>query len=397
MPLSDTAIRKLKPADKNYKKFDEKGLYLQVTSKGHKYWRFKYRFRGKEKLLALGVYPDVPLKLARERRDQARQQVADDIDPAKAKQAVKTAQNERQANSFEVIAREWFLSRKSTWDPDYAKKIIRGLEVDIFPWIGQNPISEITPPEVLTTVRRIESRGALETAHRRLGKVGEVFRYAIATGRAERDPTADLKGALPPTEVNHLPAITDPVRAGELLRMLDGYSGTMEVKSALRLAPMLLLRPGDLRHGLWEGVDFDRSEWHLIVGKTKTPLIVPLARQAVSILKELKPITGRSKYIFPGARSVHRPMSDNAVLGALRRMGIPQSEMTGHGFRAMARTLMDEELEIRPDLIEHQLAHSVRDPNGRAYNRTSYRTQRHEMMQKWADYLDEIKGKAPNL
>lgn len=391
MPLSDTAIRKLKPADKNYKKSDEKGLYLQVTPKGQKYWRFKYRFRGKEKLLALGVYPDVSLKLARERRDKARQQVADDIDPAKAKQAIRTASIERQANSFEVVAREWFLSRESTWGSETAKRILRGLEKDIFPWMGQNPISELTPPDVLSVIRRIESRGTLETAHRMLGKCGEIFRYAVATGRAERDPAADLKGALPPTEVKHFPAITDPVRVGELLRVLDGYSGTMTVKAALKLAPLVFLRPGDLRNSLWEDVDFERSEWHVLTGKTKTELIIPLARQAVDILKELKPITGRSKYIFPNGRSVHRPMSDNAVLGALRRLDIPKDEMTGHGFRAMARTLMDEELEIRTDFIEHQLAHSVRDPNGRAYNRTSYRAQRHEMMQKWADYLDELK------
>lgn len=391
MPLSDTAIRKLKPAEKDYKKFDEKGLYLLVTSKGHKRWRFKYRFRGKEKLLALGVYPDVSLKLARDRRDLARQQVADDIDPGKARQAARMDNIERQSNSFEVIAREWYLSRESTWAPSHAKRIIRGLEKDVFPWIGQQPISELTPPEVLSTVRRIESRGALETAHRTLSKCGEVFRYAIATGRAERDPTTDLKGALPPSEAKHLPAITDPVRAGELLRMIDGYRGTMTVKAALRLAPLVFLRPGDLRHGLWKDIDFERSEWHTLASKTKTELIIPLAQQAVEILKELKPITGRSQYIFPSARSVHRPMSDNAVLSAFRRMGIDKDEMTGHGFRAMARTLMDEELEIRPDFIEHQLAHSVRDPNGRAYNRTSYRAQRHEMMQKWADYLDELK------
>lgn len=226
------------------------------------------------------------------------------------------------------------------------------MEKHIFPWIGQPPISELTPPEVLSAVRRIESRGTLDTAHRRVRKCGEVFRYAIAAGRAQRDPAADLKGALPPVKGKHFAAITDPSRAAELIRMLDGYSGgTMPVKAALQLAPLVFLRPGDLRQGLWEGVDFERSEWHLLVGKTKTELIVPLALQAADILKEFRPVTSRSIYIFPGGRSIHRPMSNNAVLGALRRMGIPKEEMTGHGFRAMARTLMDEELEIRQDFI----------------------------------------------
>ena len=240
-------------------------------------------------------------------------------------------------------------------------------------------------------VRRIENRGALETAHRALGNCGQVFRYAVATGRAERDHSGDLRGALPPVKGEHFAATTDPKRVAEMLRAMDGYQGTLAVRCALRLAPLVFVRPGELRKAEWADIDLDAAEWRYTVTKTNTPHIVPLSRQAVEILRELQPVTGRGRYVFPSARSNSRPMSDNAILAALRRMGIGKEKISGHGFRAVARTILDEGLGVRPDYIEHQLAHAVRDPNGRAYNRTAHLPERRKMMQQWADYLDTLK------
>jgi len=394
MPLTDTAIRNAKPGDKPAKLFDERGLFLLVTPSGGKWWRFKYRFEGKEKLLSLGVYPDVSLKEARDKRDEARKQIAAGIDPGENRKAQKSARADRAANSFEVIAREWFAKYSSTWAATHSQRIIRRLESDIFPWIGGKPITEVTAPELLATVRRIEERGAVETAHRVLGNCGQIFRYGVATGRAERDPTSDLRGALPPVKGGHFASTTDPKRVADLLRAMDGYEGTFTVRCALRLAPLVFVRPGELRHAEWAEIDLEAAEWRYIVTKTNTPHIVPLARQAVEILRELHPLTGRGRFVFPGARSSTRPMSENAILAALRRLGIGKDEMSGHGFRAMARTILDEVLGVRPDYIEHQLAHAVRDPNGRAYNRTAHLPERQKMMQQWADYLDILKAGA---
>ena len=396
MPLTDVAIKKAKPEAKQRKLFDERGLFLIVTPKGGKWWRFKYRFEGKEKLLSLGTYPDVSLKDARERRDDARKQIAAGIDPSRHRKATKAANAQRNANSFEIITREWHEKHSPSWSENHAYRIIRRFERDIFPWIGNNPIADITPPQLLEAVRRIEERGALETAHRALSSCGQVFRYAIATGRAERDPSQDLRGALPPVKGQHFAAITDPNRVAELLRAIDSYTGTPVVKCALQLAPMVFVRPGELRKAEWQDVDLDLAEWRYTVTKTNSQHVVPLSDQAITILNTLKPITGHGKYIFPSARNPRgdRPMSDNAILAALRRMGIEKDEMSGHGFRAMARTILDEVLGFRPDFIEHQLAHAVRDPNGRAYNRTAHLPERKKMMQQWADYLDEIKANA---
>ena len=396
MPLTDATIRKAKPREKQYKRFDGRGLFLVVTPKGGKWWRFKYRFDGKEKLISLGTYPDVSLKDARERRDEARKQVAAGIDPGEHRKARKSAKANKQANSFEVVAREWYAKYSPNWSVNHGDRIIRRLERDIFPWIGDFPIADITAPQLLDVVRRIEQRGALETAHRALGNCGQVFRYAIATGRAERDLSADLKGALPPVKGKHFAAVTDPTKVADILRVLDTYQGTLVVRCALRLAPLVFVRPGELRHAEWADIDLDAAEWRYTVSKTKTRHIVPLSRQAVKILQELHPLTGRGKYVFPSARNPRgdRPMSENAILGAMRRMGIDKDEMSGHGFRAMARTILDEELGFRPDYIEHQLAHAVRDPNGRAYNRTAHLPERRKMMQEWADYLDKLKAGA---
>jgi integrase len=394
MPLTDTAIRNAKPTAKPQKLFDDRGLFLLVTPSGGKWWRFKYRFDGKEKLLSVGVYPDVSLAKARERREDARKLIADNIDPGANRKAAKSVRVERAANSFEVVAREWFAKFKPNWAEHHADRIIRRFERDVFASIGGRPIAEIAAPELLAVVRKIEARGALETAHRALGNCGQVFRFAVATGRAQRDPTGDLRGALPPVKGEHFAAITDPKRTAELLRMIDGYQGTLTVNCALRLAPLVFVRPGELRKAEWAHIDLEAAEWCYIVTKTNTPHIVPLSTQAVAILREVYALTGSSPYVFPSARSWQRPMSDNAILAALRRMNIAKDEMSGHGFRAMARTILDEVLGVRPDLIEHQLAHAVRDPNGRAYNRTAHLPERRKMMQQWADYLDKLKAGA---
>lgn len=407
MALTDTAIRSAKAADKPKKLADAKGLYLLVTPAGCKWWRFDYRFGGKRKTLSFGVYPDVPLagritqdkheiKGARDLRDAARELIAQGIDPGENRKAMKAARSDIDANSFEVIGREWFAEHSQEWAENHRKRVVSLLERDIFPWIGALPIMQITPPVLLTTVRRIKDRGALETAHRALQTCGQVFRYAVSTGRAERDPTQDLRGALPSVKGGHFSSVTEPKQVAPLLRALDAYQGTLPVRCALQLAPLVFVRPGELRTARWSDIDLDEAEWRYVVTKTDTPHIVPLATQSVAILRELHPLTGHGEYVFPSARHPRgdRPMSDNAILSAMRRMGIDKDEMSGHGFRAMARTILDEVLGVRPDLIEHQLAHAVRDANGRAYNRTAHLPERRKMMQQWADYLDKLKAGA---
>lgn len=391
MPLTDIALKAAKPADKTQRLFDGGGLYLEISTAGGKWWRFKYRFDGKEKRLSLGVYPDVSLKDARERRDDMRRLVANGVDPGVNRKIQKAAKLERSANSFETIAREWYAKHSPGWAETHSSKIIRRLEKDVFPWIGGRPISEITAQELLTVLRRIEGRGTLDTAHRAGGNCSQVFRYAIATGRAERDPVPDLRGALPPARGGNFAAITDPAKVGALLRAIDAFEGTFVVQSALRLAPLIFVRPGELRRALWEEIDFDRAEWRYWVTKTKTEHSVPLAAQSMAILKDLHPLTGHGRHVFPG-RDPKRPMSEAAVNAALRRMGYDtKTEITGHGFRAMARTILAEELHQKPEVIEHQLAHKVPDALGTAYNRTKFLKERRSMMQLWADYLDKLK------
>ncbi|HJW23934.1 MAG TPA: integrase arm-type DNA-binding domain-containing protein [Rhodocyclaceae bacterium] len=394
MPLTDTAIRNAKPTEKAQKLFDGGGLYLEVAPSGGKWWRLKYRFGGKEKRISLGVYPDVGLKEARERRDEARKLLANDIDPGESRKAQKAATVLRAANSFEVICREWLEQWRTTVEPAQHKKALARLEKDVFPWLGGRPIAEITAPEVLGVLRRVDDRGARYTAHKVKSEISQAFRYAIATGRAERDPCPDLKGAIPPARGEHFAAITTPKEAGELLRAIDGFRGTFVVKSALLLAPMLFVRPGELRKAEWSGFDLEKGEWRYLVTKTKTEHLVPLAPQAVAILRELRALTGHGRYVFPG-RDPQKPMSDAAVNAALRRMGYDtRTEISGHGFRAMARTILHEELHCKPEVIEHQLAHKVPDALGTAYNRTKFLKERRAMMQQWADYLDQLKAGA---
>lgn len=383
-PLTDVFLRSLKTDNPKKRHFDGRGLYIELSPSGAKLWRVKYRFRGREKRLALGEYPEVGLKAAREACEAARAILSKGIDPSVQKKA------DAGANSFEDVAREWMAAQKSTWVPAHHERVESFFVNDLFPYLGPRPVKDITPPELLAVIRRIERR-ALERAHRALGSCGQVFRYAIATGRAERSPAADLKGALPPFKGKHLAAPTEPKTLAPLLRVMYSYEGTPQVRAALRLAPLVFVRPGELRKAKWADVDLEAGEWRYISSKTKQPHIVPLATQAVAILKELQPITGRSEFVFPSARSSKRPMSDNAVLSALRRSDIAKEELTGHGLRATARTILDEVLGFRPDIIEHQLAHMVKDPNGRAYNRTSFLPERREMMQRWADYLDKLR------
>jgi integrase len=392
MPLTDTAIRNAKLLNKQYKLTDEKGMYLLVNKAG-KYFRLDYRFAGKRKTLALGVYPDVKLFEAREKRDDARKLITNGIDPGQVRKVQKSIQIEQTENSFEAIAREWHGKYSTNWADSHAKKIIRRFELYLFPWLGHRPIAEITPPELLAVLRRVESKGILETAHRAQQNCGQVFRYAIVTGRAERDPSADLRGALAPVKHGRMATITDPKKIGGLLRAIDGYEGTTVTKCALKLAPLVFVRPGELRHAEWAEVDLDKAEWRIPAEKMKmkNPHIVPLSSQAVEVLCKILPITGQGQYVFPSVRTNSRPMSENTILAALRRMGYTKEEMSGHGFRAMASTVLHEQ-NWPSDIIERQLAHAERNSIKAAYNHAQHLPERRKMMQAWADYLDALKS-----
>lgn len=393
MALTDAALRRAKAPDKPIKLSDGGGLYLLLSPKGARWWRWDYRrpLSSKRNTLSLGTYPDTSLADARSRRDEARRQLASGVDPGENRKAIKSAGLERAANSFEIVAREWL--GKRDWVDAYRVKVLAWFENDVFPWIGAKPAADLAAPDFLKLARRIEERGAIESAHRILQNCGQVMRYAVATGRADRDPVADLRGALPPAPEKHHAAMTDPKAVGALLRAIDGYSGSFVTRCALRLAPHLFVRPGELRHAEWSEIDIEDAAWNIPGEKMKMRVthLVPLSSQTVEILQELRQLTGRGRYVFPSARGLARPMSNNAVLAALRRMGFDKDEMSGHGFRATARTILDEVLGFRPDYIEHQLAHAVRDPNGRAYNRTSHLAERRRMMQAWSDYLDSLK------
>ena len=366
MSLTDATIRNAKPGEKARKLTDGDGLYIFMTLTGSRLWRYDYRFDGKRKTFSIGAYPGVTLREAREKRDGIRKMIRDGIDPSQAKQAQKASASG--ADSFESIAREWFSKFSPAWTHSHGERILRRLERDIFPWIGKRPIGEIKAPELLTVLRRIEERGAVETAHRSSQNCGQVFRYAVATGRAERDPMGDLRGAI------------------------DAYEGGLIVRCALRLAPLVFVRPGELRKAQWSEINWDKSEWVIPAERMKMreKHIVPLSRQSLEILRELQPLTGDGKYLFPSPRTSDRPMSDNAILSALRRMGYTGDQMTGHGFRSMASTLLNEQGWHR-DAIERQLAHAERDSIRAAYNYAEHMPERRRMMQSWADYLGELR------
>lgn len=392
MPLTDNTIRNAKLKEKPYKLTDGRGLYLLVNKSG-KYFRWDYRFGGKRKTLALGVYPDIKLKEVREKHEDLRRLLSRNIDPMEHKKQVKAKIHTETTNSFEAVAREWFSKNKPVWTEKHAQTIISRLENNIFPWLGGTATSSITAPLLLESLRRIEDRGAVETAHRVKQICGQVFRYAIATGRGERDPSADLKGALPPTKPKHMATITSPDKVGELLRAIDGYRGNLITRCALKFAPLTFVRPGELRHAEWEEINLDEAVWKIPAEKMKmrSVHIVPLSKQAISVLDEIKPLTGNGKYVFPSLRSGSRPMSDNTILAALRRMGYAKEEMTGHGFRGMSSTLLHEK-GWATDVIERQLAHAESNSVKAAYNHAQHLPERKKMMQWWADYLDDLKN-----
>jgi integrase len=389
--LTDTGLRSLKPRAKLYRVADSAGLCIEIKPTGSKLWRYRYRFGSKPKMLSLGAYPEVSLREARQRRDKAGKTLHAGKDPSAERQAAKAAATMAAANSFETIARRWFAARSPNWVPAHADRIIRRLERDVFPYVGSCPITTITAAEWLKVMRRIAERGAVETARRALSNVGQVYRFAMASARAETDVSKVLWDAMPAAQGTHLASQTDPQRVGELLRMIWYYEGTPTVAAALKLGPYTFTRPGELRMALWAYIDLEAAEWRFTASKTGAEHIVPLSRQAVEVLRELNPLTGRDRFVFPSARGKGRPMSNMAVNAALRRVGVDKAAFTGHGWRACARTILDEVLGFRPDYIEHQLAHAVRDPSGRSYNRTKFLPERHKMMQSWSDYLDVLR------
>lgn len=390
--LKAIQVEKLKPEAKVRRYGDSGGLYLEVSPSGGKLWRYKYRFLGKEKKLSLGRYPEVGLADARKLHQDARELLAKDIDPGIHKQIQKANRFAQAENSFSAVALEWLEVQSSKWVESTVNKAKARLEKDIFPWLGRRPIVEITAPEVLMALRKIVGRGAVHTAHKAKYDIGQIFRYAVATGRAERDPTGDLRGALPADKTKHFASIVEPKEVGALLRAIDAFRGTYQVQAALKLAPLLFVRPGELRKAKWLQIDLEKAEWRYIATKTNTEHLVPLAAQAVDILRSLALVSGDRDFVFPG-RDPKQPMSEAAVNAALRRMGYDtKTEITGHGFRAMARTILHEELHQKPEVIEHQLAHKVSDSLGTAYNRTKFIKERKLMMQIWADYLDQTKA-----
>jgi integrase len=389
--LSRSQIDATAPGPKPIRLYDGRGLYIEIMPNGSRWWRFKYRFANKEKRLSLGVYPEIPITDARERLDKARKLLYEGIDPSAQRKAAKAAALLGSGSTFEIIACEWFAMNSPRWVTGHSEKIKARLENDVYPWLGKRPIADITPPELLATVRRIESRGAIETAHRAMQNCSQVFRFAVATGRAPRDITVDLRGALRPSVARHHASITEPKAIGELLRAIQGYSGSLITKCALRLAPLVFVRPGELRQAEWVEINFEAAEWRIPAARMKgrRQHIVPLARQATEILQELRPATGHLRYVFPGEYHRRRPMSENTVNAALRRLGYTSDQMTGHGFRSMASTLLNEQ-GWDTEAIERQLAHVDGNSVKAAYNYAQHLPVRRKMMQAWADYLDSL-------
>jgi integrase len=385
--LTQKRIDAAKPREKPYKLRDGRGLYLLVSTAGGRLWRLRYRYDGRESMLGLGAYPEVSLKTARDRAGDVYKQLSNGADPA----AVKRAKRSAQADTFQAIALEWLA--KQRFEPATLEKTKWTFNDLLFPFIGSKPIRQLTAPDILAALRRLELRGKHETAHRTRQRVSQVIRYAIATGRAESDPTRDLRGALTPIEVTSRAAITEPVRVGELLRAIDGYVGDPATIAALKVAPLVFVRPGELRAAQWREFDLEAAEWRIPGERMKMGElhIVPLARQALAILQDLQTITGNGRYLFTSLRTRERSISENTLNAALRRLGYTKDEMTSHGFRAMASTLLNEQ-GFPPDVIELQLAHAERNKVRAAYNRAQRLEERRKMMQAWADYLDALKA-----
>lgn len=391
--LTDVAIRNAKGGEKARKLYDGKGLFLIVTPAGGKWWRYRYSFAGREKLLSFGTYPEISVKQARERRDEARRMLADGRDPSVERQAAKAAADvaaRREDGAFEAVAAEWFEKFRPRWVGEHAETIAARLNRDVLPWLGAKHVGDITAPDILTVLRRIEARGAISTAHRVKQIIGQVIRYAVATGRAERDPSADLRGALAPERERHFGALTRPADVAALMRAIDGYQGSFIVRQAMKFSALTFARPGEIRKAEWAEIDLDGAIWRIPAARMKMRRehLIPLSRQAVDILCELRPLTGAERYVFPG-RAASKPLSENAITAALRYLGYERGAMTAHGFRSTASTILNE-LGWPADVIERQLAHAERDEIRGAYNRAEYLDGRIEMMQAWADYLDKL-------
>jgi integrase len=395
MSLTDVQIRNAKSREKAYKMYDSGGLYVEIAKSGGKLWRMKYSYAGKEKLLSFGSYPIVSLSDARQKRDEAKRLLSKDADPSDVKRIEKQQRVIISSNNFEAVARDWFDRHLSLKAESTKNRVTRRMERFVFPYVGKRPVAELTSPDILEVVRRVEKNGSIDTAHRVLQEIGQIIRYAIQTGRAVNDPTPALRGALPPIKQNHFASpAEDPVKVGELLRTIDGFKGTLVVAAAIKILPFLFCRPVELRLMKWDEVHLNDAEWRYTATKTDTPHIVPLPTQVITILKELYPLTGHlpGGYVFSGGRSSLRPMSDAAINAAYKRLGIDtQTELTGHGWRSVARTMLHERLGYAADIIERQLAHAVKDVNGTAYNRTKFLDERRKMMTHWADYLDKLK------
>lgn len=398
--LTRLKIESVKSSLRRQRLFDGRGLYVEIAPSGGRWWRFKYRFAGKEKRISLGVYPEVGIKDARERCEEVRKQLAAGIDPSAKRKAESATLLENTENTFKAVAEEWIRLNASKWSTGNGNKISRLFERDIYPWIGDQPVKGITAPELLKVCRRIETRNAHETTHRALQNCGRVFRYAVATGRADRDPSRDLIGALAPVVSRHHASITDPQGVGRLLNAIDRYSGGIVARSALCLAPLVFVRPGELRKAEWSEIDFEKAEWRIPAAKMKMKVlhVVPLSKQALAILREVQPFTQKLNhpFVFPSERTWMRPMSNNTVNSALRSLGYSHSEMTGHGFRSMASTMLNERGWNR-DAIERQLAHAERDSVRAAYNYAEHLPERRKMMQAWADYLDDLRAAAQRM
>ena len=389
--LTDTKLRSLKPQNKLFRLADANGLCIEVRTTGAKIWRYRYRFGDKANMLTIGEYPLVSLAEARADRDRARALVKKGVDPSLVAKVERAAKQEEAGNTFGSLAEELMLQRAKKLSPGSVVRERRMLERDLG-GIAELPIRSITAPMLLKALRKVEARGAVETAHRTRAAAGLVFRYAIATGRAENNPALSLVGALSPAKTTHFSSVTEPEDVAKLLKAIYGYQGFPVVSAALKLSALLIVRPGELRAARWSDIDLQAAEWRYTTSKTHTAHIVPLARQALEVLEEVRPHSRRSDYVLPSVRTVSKPISENTINAALRNIGFDGTMMTAHGFRAMARTLLDEVLGYRPDFIEHQLAHAVRDPLGRAYNRTTHLKERKAMMQGWADYLDKLRN-----
>ena len=403
---SAATLRAIKPGTTERRISDGAGLYLLLFVKGGSHgWRLDYAFAGRRKTLSLGTYPEVSLAEARQKADEARRLARQGTDPSAVRQQRRDAQKREHAiekliaagqphpESFEAVAREWYAKQKSTWAPSHSEKIIRRLERDVFPWIGSRPIADIKPPELLQILKRVEQRGAIETTHRVQQNCSQVFRYAVAAGFAESDPSRDLRGALPPWRPEHYPTLTDPRKVGQLLRDIDAYEGGFITRCAMKLAPLVFVRPGELRRAEWSEFNLDAREWRIPAKKMKarTLHIVPLAPQAMAVLAELQPLTGKTRWLFPGVRTNGEPMSENTINAALRRMGYDRSTLTAHGFRGMASTMLHE-FGWSSDVIERQLSHAERNTVKAAYNHAEHLPERRRMMEAWAHHLDMLRA-----